>query len=130
MDVETAAKGERVVLIEQAAIPQRPNSPNRKLIAGGGVFAGSGLAAVFFVLTELVNSAIRRPGDLVKGLGVQPLATIPFIEEASVRRRRRILKILFILFVLTAIPFGLWSLHTYYLPLDLLFERVLERVGI
>ena len=130
VDVETSAKGERVALIEQAAVPQRPTSPNRKLIAGGGVFVGSALAAVFFILTELVNSAIRRPLDLTRGLGVQPLATIPYIEDPSVRRRRRIFKVLFVLFVLISIPLALWAIHTYYLPLDLLLEKVLERVGL
>ena len=130
VDVETSAKGERVELIEAAAVPQEPTSPNRKLIAGGGVFVGSGLAAVFFVLTEILNGAIRRPIDLTKGLGVQPIATIPYLEKESVRRRRRIMKILFILFVMISIPLGLWAIHTYYLPLDLLFEMILERVGV
>ncbi len=130
VDVETSAKGERVVLVERASVPSGPTSPNRKLIAGGGVFVGSGLAAVFFVLTELINSAIRRPVDLVRGLGVQPLATIPYLEEPSVRRRRRMLKILFIVFVMISIPVGLWAIHTYYMPLDLLLEKVLERFGL
>ena len=130
VDVETSAKGERVVLIEQAAVPRWPTSPNRKLIAGGGVFVGTALASVFFILTELLNSAIRRPADLTRGLGVQPLATIPFFEEASVRRRRRVVKVAFILFVMISIPFALWAIHTYYLPLDLLFEMILEKVGL
>jgi hypothetical protein len=130
VDVETAAKGERVALIEQAAVPGAPTSPNRKLIAGGGVFVGSALAAAFFVLTELVNSSIRRPIDLARGLGIQPLATIPFLEEQSVRRRRHFLKATFILLVIVSIPLALWALHTYYLPLDLLFEKVLERTGL
>ncbi len=130
VDVEVAAKGERVVLIEQASVPSFPTSPNRKLIAGGGVFVGSALAAIFFVLTELVNSAIRRPVDLTRALNIQPLATIPFLEEESVLRRRRILKVLFVLYVLISIPLGLWAMHTYYMPLDLLFEKVMERVGL
>lgn len=130
VDVETSARGERVALIEQAAVPRRPSSPNRKLIAGGGVFAGTALAAVFFVLTELINSAIRRPVDLTRGLGVQPLATIPYLEEETTRKRRRIARILFVLFILISIPVGLWAIHTYYLPLDLLLENVLERVGL
>lgn len=130
VDVESQAKGERVALIEQGAVPESPYSPNRKLIAGGGVFAGSGLAAVFFVLTELVNSAIRRPVDLTRGLGVQPLATIPFIEPAFARRRRQFFKLIVIVFAMVAIPLGIWAVHTYYMPLDLLFEKVIERVGL
>ncbi len=130
VDVEESAKGERVELVEPATVPQSPASPNRKLIAGGGVFVGSALASIFFVLTELFNSAIRRPVDLTRGLGVQPLATIPYLEEHSVRRRRRVLKILFLVFVMITIPFGLWAIHTYYLPLDLLFEKIIERVGL
>ena len=130
VDVETSAKGERVALIEQAAVPRSPTSPNRKLIAGGGAFVGSALAALFFVLTELINNAIRRPADLVKGLGVQPLATIPYLEEASVRRRRQVFKVLFVLAILISVPVGVWAVHTYYLPLDLLLERVIERVGL
>lgn len=130
VDVEESAKGERVELVEPATTPEAPASPNRKLIAGGGVFVGTALACIFFILTELMNGAIRRPVDLVRGLGVQPLAIIPYLEEASVRRRRRYVKIGFILFVLISIPVGLWALHTYYLPLDLLFEKILERVGL
>ncbi|MEM9096768.1 MAG: lipopolysaccharide biosynthesis, partial [Pseudomonadota bacterium] len=130
VDVESAAKGERVVLIENADVPSEPSSPNRVLIAGGGLFMGSAIAGVFFVLTELLNSAIRRPIDLTKGLGVQPLAVIPYMEEASVRRRRRILKIAFLVFVIVSIPFGLWSIHTHYLPLDLVLEMVLEKAGL
>ena len=123
-------KGERVTVIEQAVAPSSPNSPNRKLVAGGGVFAGSALAALFFVLTELLNRAIRRPIDLSRSLGVQPLATIPYLEEAHVLRRRRALKTIFVVGMLIAIPIGLWALHTFYLPLDLVIEMILERVGL
>ena len=128
--IEVNKKGARFTVIEQAVEPSSPTSPNRKLIAGGGVFAGSALAAVFFVLTELLNRSIRRPIDLTRSLGVQPLATIPFIEEESVRRRRRALKTIFVVGILIAIPVGLWALHTFYLPLELLIEKVLDRVGL
>lgn len=123
-------KDERVTVIEQATPPSAPTSPNRKLIAGGGVFAGSALAALFFVLTELLNRTIRRPVDLMRGLGVQPLATIPYLEEESVRRRRRALKTILVVGILIAIPVGLWAIHTFYLPLELVIEQVLDRVGL
>ena len=123
-------KDQRVTVIEQATPPSAPTSPNRKLIAGSGVFAGSALAALFFVLTELLNRTIRRPVDLVRGLGVQPLATIPYLEEESVRRRRRALKTILVVGILIAIPIGLWAIHTFYLPLELVIEQVLDRVGL
>ena len=128
--IEVNAVGDRVSVIEQAIVPSSPTSPNRKLIAGGGVFMGSALAGIFFVLTELLNRTIRRPIDLTRALNVQPLATIPYLEEESVRRRRRALKTILVVGILIAIPIGLWALHTFYLPLDLMIEMVLDRVGL
>ncbi|MCV6591875.1 MAG: lipopolysaccharide biosynthesis [Silicimonas sp.] len=128
--IEVNKKGERVTVIEQAVAPSAPTSPNRKLIAGGGVFLGGGLAAFFFLLTELLNRSIRRPVDLTRALGVQPLATIPYMEEESVRRRRRALKTILLAAILIAIPVGLWAIHTFYLPLEIVLERILERVGL
>jgi uncharacterized protein involved in exopolysaccharide biosynthesis len=128
--IEVNKKGARFTVIEQAVEPSSPTSPNRKLIAGGGVFAGSALAGLFFVLAELLNRVIRRPVDLTRSLGVQPLATIPYIEEESVRRRRRAFKTIFVVGILIAIPVGLWALHTFYLPLETLIEKVLDRVGL
>lgn len=130
VDIEAASKGERVRALEYAAVPESPTSPNRKLVAGGGVFAGTALASVFFALAELLNRAIRRPVDLVRGLGIQPLATIPYMEEETSRRRRRTVKTLVVLAFLIAIPVGLWLVHTYYLPLDLVVEKVIERLGL
>ena len=128
--IEVNKQGERVTLIDPAVAPSAPTSPNRKLVAGGGVFAGAGLAGVFFILTELLNRSIRRPVDLSRALGVQPLATIPYLEEVSVRRRRRVFKAIFVGSVVMAIPIGLWAIHTLYLPLDLVIEQVLDRVGL
>ena len=130
VDVETSAKGERVDVIEQASVPSNPTSPNRKVIAGGGVLAGSALAGLFFTLTELLNRTIRRPIDLTRALGVQPLVTLPYLEDENVRRRRNILKTAFMIGALIAIPVALWAVHTFYLPLDLLVEQISLRVGI
>lgn len=128
--IEYQGRGERITVIERAIPPSLPSSPNRKLVAGGGLLLGAALAAVFFVLMELLNRTIRRPVDLTRGLGIQPLATIPYIERESVRRRRRALVTITLIAVLVAIPVALWAVHTYYLPLDLLAEIALERLGL
>ncbi|NNL34732.1 MAG: lipopolysaccharide biosynthesis [Silicimonas sp.] len=128
--VELQNRGERVSVIERAVPPNRPSGPNRKLIAGGGVLAGSALAALFFVLTELLNRSIRRPIDLTRGLGVQPLATIPYLESDTVVQRRRRWHGLLILAAIIAVPLAFWAVHTFYLPLDLLAERLLDQMGL
>lgn len=128
--VELQGKGERISVIERAIPPTTPSSPNRKLVAGGGVFVGTALAALFFTLTELLNKSIRRPIDLTRGLGVQPLATIPFIERESVKQRRRALYTILIAGVALAVPITLWAIHTYYLPLDLIYDKVLDALGL
>lgn len=127
--VEQQGLGERIKVVERAIPPTSPSSPNRKLVAGGGVFVGSALAGLFFTLTELLNKAIRRPVDLTRGLGVQPLATIPYIERESVRQRRRALYTILIAGIALAIPIVLWAVHTFYQPLDLVYLKVLETLG-
>lgn len=128
--IEFSQQGERLLVIEQATVPNGPTSPNRKLIAGGGVFAGAALASVFFVLTELLNRTIRRPIDLMRGLGVQPLATIPYIELPGDRKKRRFTNGLIVFLIIAAIIAALWTVHTQYLPLDLLFDRFVEQLGL
>ena len=51
-------------------------------------------------------------------------------ERETVVKRRRVLSTLFVICLLLSIPLGLWALHTFYLPLDLLLERAMETLGL
>jgi len=128
--IEASRKGERLEVIEHPVAPSAPSSPRKALIVGGGMFIGTGLAAAFFVLAELLNRTIRRPKDLSGSLGIQPFATIPFMEDASTRRRRIAFKVILLGLFLMAIPIGLWALHTFYLPLDLIVENLRKSIGL
>ena len=77
-----------------------------------------------------VSGAIRRPSELVNGLGVQPLATIPYLETTGGKRRRRALSWLGLLAIAIGIPVALWFVHYYYMPLDLIFDKVIDRLGL
>lgn len=127
--IETLAKGERITVIEQASAPSEPTSPNRRLIAGGGVALGTALAAGVFLLLEFLNRAVRRPVDLVRGLSIQPIATIPYLETSTGKQRRRLTQVALIGALAIGIPIILWAIHMYYMPLDLIIDKVLNRLG-
>lgn len=128
--IEVQGRGERVSVIERAIAPNVPSGPNRKLVAGGSVFAGFGIATVFFVLAELLNRTIRRPVDLTRALGIQPLATIPFIESAAQTGRKRVMSFAVLIAIIVAVPLALWALHAFYMPLDLLADKALGLLGL
>lgn len=127
--IEALSKGQRISIIEQAIAPREPASPNRPLIAGAGIGGGFVAGIGLVVLIELLKGAIRRPADITARLGITPFATLPYLRTAQqVRRRRAIIGLGFAL-VLLAIPAGLWMVHTQVMPLDLLLNRVMQRIG-
>ena len=100
------------------------------MIAGGGTAFGifAGLAVIFLI--ELLNSTARRPEDIVKKLGVTPLTTIPYIQTRGQRFRQRGQRVLLVFLILVGVPAIVFAIHTYYLPLDLLAERVMNKLGV
>jgi uncharacterized protein involved in exopolysaccharide biosynthesis len=128
--IELTAKGQRITVLRQAVVPRDPTSPNRPLILLAGVAAGLGLAGALVVLLELLNRTVRRPADLTRALQITPLATLPYIATSgeTVRRRGAILGVVAILAV--GIPAGLYLLHVEYMPLDLLADRAMSRIGL
>lgn len=128
--VEASSRGERITVLEAASVPSLPSGPNRKKIALMGVGLGLGLAGAFFALMEVLNSAIRRPAEIRTRFQITPLAVIPYIESRHERRRRRSWRVAATLAVLTVIPLGLWMLHVNYMPLDILAQKIVGRLGL
>jgi protein tyrosine kinase modulator len=122
--IEVLSKGERFSLIEQPTMPTGPYSPNRLLISAAGVVGGIGAGIGFVILMEMLNRSIRRPVDLAAGLGIQPFATVPYIRTQSEVRWKRSVVASVLAVILVAIPAGLLALHTYYMPLDLLWTQL------
>ena len=128
--IEALAKGQRISIIEQAIAPRAPRSPNRPLIALAGVAGGIAVGLGVVLLLEILNTAVRRPQDLTTKLGIAPFATLPLMRTpGQVRRRRAIIFTAFAVVAL-AIPAGLWAVDTYYLPVDLLIDQLLNRLGL
>lgn len=128
LNIVMAAKGERITLLEAASVPDEPAGPNRTRIALIGGLVGIGLAGGFFVVLELLNQNVRRPGDIVKSMGISPLATIPRVETRAQKRWRRALQIGGSLVALTSVPLIAWGVDTYMMPLDQLAQRIMDRL--
>ena len=88
--IEVLAKGQRIGVLDAAAVPDAPARPNRVKIAIlgaiGGILAGLGLV----VLLELLNSAVRRPIDLEHHLNIMAIGTIPYVRTPAETLRRRL----------------------------------------
>nr|WP_241462674.1 lipopolysaccharide biosynthesis protein [Tateyamaria sp. ANG-S1] len=126
--IEALSKGERISVIEQAVPPENPTSPDRPRLAIAGLGVGMMMGLGLIVLLELLNTAIRRPQDIVQRLDVTPLGTLPFIRTRVDRVKRRLLLITILAFVGVAVFGGMWVIDNYVIPIDRLFEAILERL--
>lgn len=127
--IELLSKGQRISIIEAATVPSRPNKPNRSLIAIGGTIAGVVLGLAFVVVLEILSGSVRRSADITKKLGVTPIATIPYVRTpVELVMRRAVLFSIFAIIVV-GLPALIFAIHTYYLPLDLIFDRIASKFG-
>lgn len=128
--IEALSKGQRITVIEQAVVPDAPASPNRPLLALGSVAFGMVAGGALVVLIELMNRAIRRPADLTNSLGITPFATIPYIRTEEEIRFRRFAILGVIAFGLLGVPLMLLMVHIFYLPIDLLVDKIMDATGL
>ena len=128
--MEANQRGRKLELIQQASVPEFPESPNRLLIALGGIAGGGAAGLALLVLLELLNQSVRRPAELVSGLGIQPFATIPYIATRAELLRARLRMAASLAVIVIGVPALLYTVHYQYMPLDLLLSNILERFGL
>lgn len=128
--IELTSQGQRISVIEQATEPSEPTSPNRKMIAAGGAAAGLGAGLGLVVLLEFLNSAIRRPVELTRSLGIMPLGTIPYITTRAERTRRMVMGFAGGTAAICVVLGALYIFHTQYMPLDLAWAQAQTRLGL
>ncbi len=128
--VEILSKGERITVVEAASAPDTPTKPNRLKVAAGGVGGGVVLGIGLIVLLELLNRSVRRPKDLVKSFGIAPMVTIPYMRTPSEMMKRRSGFVALLLLAVVGIPAAIYAVHVYVAPLDYIFGKVAEKLGL
>lgn len=127
--IEFMDRGQRISVIEPPAVPTQPSKPKRVLIAGGGSILGFVAGLALIVALEMMNRSIRRPEDMVRALGVTPLATIPYVQTRREKFMRRGRKLLLLLTIIVGVPAVVYSVHIYYQPLDVIAEGIMNKLG-
>lgn len=128
--IETLARGQRMSVVERPSVPTEPIKPNRKKLMAMGVIAGLAAAAGLIMVLDLFSGSIKRSRDLVSGLGIVPMVTIPMIRSEKEVRRIQFQRIAASLLIGVVIPVMLWIVHTYYMPFDELASKVAMRIGL
>ncbi len=88
---ETEQRGDRFSLLRAPLVPKSPVYPNRIGFIMLGLVVGCALAGVAVAIAESMGTAIRSPRDLPILDDTPLLASIPWIQNAKDRRRRRIM---------------------------------------
>jgi uncharacterized protein involved in exopolysaccharide biosynthesis len=98
-NLERGQHSERLSVLEQPTMPQKPVRPNRpKLLAtfaALAIAAGGGLAFAF----EMLDDTIRRNADIAKLIDSQLIVSIPYITTKAETVRNKSRKIWFVLAV-------------------------------
>ena len=128
--LESAAKSERLSLIEPPSLPAEPVRPNRWAILILGfvlsIGSGVGLAGLF----EATDKRVYGARHLANLAGAPPLAIIPDIVRTRDTWAKRIKWALICLVLLGLGAFGAWVFHAFVMPLDVLWFTILRRLGI
>ena len=97
VNMEKKQKGEQFRILDYARLPEKPISPNVKMMFLLSVAGGLGLGGGVLFLKELLSfSVIRRDDQIETELGLPILASIPPLQKPGARTKQKIEWIMFI----------------------------------
>jgi polysaccharide biosynthesis transport protein len=128
-NLETERKGEKFTLIEPPQPPEKPISPNRKLILIVGLMLSIAAGVGAVVARDSFDASIRGPYDIRQLLQVPALTSIPVIVTLADRRRRRRINRYSWGGGVAAILVAAVMVNTFVRPLDVVWLSLLHRFG-
>jgi len=90
VNMEKKQKGEQFRIIDHAVLPEKPYSPDVKMLFFGSVAIGLGLGAGLIFLLDLSNPSLKMTKEYETSFGLAVLTTIPKIHGPKQRFLHRI----------------------------------------
>ncbi|MDH5559094.1 MAG: lipopolysaccharide biosynthesis protein [Alphaproteobacteria bacterium] len=128
--LELESKSERFSLIEPPQVPSQPEKPNRLAIIGLGLIAAFGVGAGLVLLVDFLDDGIYGSRQLAALFGEPPLAAVPRIANTGDVIRVTAWRASWGVLLIGGTAAGLWAVHQYYRPLDMLWFSVLQRLSL
>lgn len=127
-NLERGQFAERLQVIEQPTLPDKPISPNRQKIFGLALALSLMASAGFVFAAETLNPAIRRTSDLYSLIDSHLIVTIPYITtRGELRRKKR--RLLYAGGAIAVVVLaGAAAVFFILPPLDILFIKISERL--
>ncbi len=88
-NLERRQIGEQFKVLDVARVPEKPFSPNRRLIGAAGMVGGLALGIALVTLLEYRDRSYRSQDDVEGVLSLAVLATVPIMCTEEERRRTR-----------------------------------------
>ncbi len=90
VNMEKKQKGEQFRIVDRAALPRKPVSPDMRKLFLISVAAGLGLGGGLIFLLDFLNPSLKQPKDYESDLGLAVLATIPKLLSPKDKILRRL----------------------------------------
>lgn len=129
-ELEKGRKGERFELIEPAQLPEQPERPNRVLI----MFLGCILSCVggfgYGAIRESLDNTVHGARGIALTTGHLPLTTIPRIDNSTEASRKKRTNLIVLGAVIATIILVSALVHWLWVPLDILYFRVIRKLSV
>lgn len=128
--LESESKGEKFTLIDPAALPEKPVSPNRPAIIFLGFILALGGGLGFAIVADTISGTVRGARSIKRQFGALPLSVIPYEKNLQDTVKTKRIKKRFIVLFIAIIASALLLIHFFVSPLDVLWFRVLRKIDI